>query len=389
MALSQWKEAILEGIFMEIEDGVVEEKNLERLENLVEILHREGSKVPESVKEAYCKVAVECTAKCLASERDEREAYTEAIRSIWLRRVMPLCDKVSCLVTRDLLSSCRRLWTAHNDEKACEALMDENTREKALLSLRKVVTELHPNHGYANGDRNEYMDESVEVESSEESGETEPMVESRALEVNQNSKASEDVEEDKESLSGTEQGRRSGESEAESPPRKIKTISSAVVDRALRKLRASKMDLVNALQRGGPSNLNNTSITEQEDDAANPSATDTAPSPSLMQRRATAQTFEWEDSIDESDGEMSEDGEKSSKSKRKRIVVSPLKRNQGGRRAKVPWTSAETLAVLKGYEKYGANWKRIKDECPILGRRTNGDIKDKFRVEMRRKERNP
>lgn len=188
MALSQWKEAILEGIFIEIEEGVVMEKNLERLENLVEILHKEGSKVPESVKEAYCQVAVECTAKCLAYERDAKKAYTEAIRSVWLRRIMPLCDKVSCLVTRDLLNGCRRLWTAHNDEKACMSLMDENTKDKALVSLRKVVSELHPNFD----DRNEDMDESEELESSEETGETEPMVEAREIEVNQNSKASED-----------------------------------------------------------------------------------------------------------------------------------------------------------------------------------------------------
>lgn len=196
MVLSQWKEAILEGIFMEIEEGVVMEKNLERLENLVEILHKEGSKVPKSVKEAYCQVAVECTAKCLAYEKDAKEAYTEAISSIWLRRIMPLCDKVSCLVTRDLLSSCRRLWSAHNDEKACENLKDENTRDKALVSLRKVVSELHPNFDYAYDDRNEDMDESEELESSEDTGETEPMVEVREIEVKQNSKASEAVEVD-------------------------------------------------------------------------------------------------------------------------------------------------------------------------------------------------
>lgn len=193
MALSQWKEAILEGIFMEIEDGVVEEKNLERLENLVEILHKEGSKVPETVKEAYCQVAVECTVKCLAYEKDAKKAYTEAIRSIWLRRIMPLCDKVSCLVTRDLLNSCRRLWTAHNDEKACQSLINEKTRDKALVSLRKVVSELNPN---LVSEVNPNMDESEDIESSEESEETESMVEVREVEVNLNSKASETMDED-------------------------------------------------------------------------------------------------------------------------------------------------------------------------------------------------
>lgn len=84
----------------------------------------------------------------------------------------------------------------------------------------------------------------------------------------------------------------SGGSKAESLPRQFKTISSAVVDRALRKLRASKMELVKALEKGGPSNLNNESITEQENDVANPSGTNTAPGPSLMERRSTAHTYE-------------------------------------------------------------------------------------------------
>ncbi|VVA90241.1 unnamed protein product [Arabis nemorensis] len=385
MALSQWKEAILEGVFMEIEEGVVMEKNLERLENLVEILHKEGSKVPKSVKEAYCQVAVECTAKCLAYEKDAKEAYTEAIRSIWLRRIIPLCDKVSCLVTRDLLSSCRRLWSAHNDEKACENLKDENTRDKALVSLRKVVSELHPNFDCAYDDRNEDMDESEELESSEDTGETEPMVEAREIEVNQ----TEAVEVDQEAALESPTTK---EPEAESPPRQIKTISTAIFNRALAELRASKIDLVNALKEGRSSNLNNEKIIEQENDVVNPSATNTGPKASLMERRSTAHTFEWEDSIDDSDEEMGDGGEKNNKSSRKKIVVPPLKRKQsveGARRINVPWSTAETLAVLKGYEKYGANWKRIKDECPILERRTNGDIKDKFRVEMKRQERHP
>jgi hypothetical protein len=52
---------------------------------------------------------------------------------------------------------------------------------------------------------------------------------------------------------------------------------------------------------------------------------------------------------------MGDDIERINKSKRKRIVVSPLKRNrcsEGARRPKLPWSTAETLAVLKGYEKY-------------------------------------
>ncbi|CAF2315314.1 unnamed protein product [Brassica napus] len=62
-------------IFMEIEDRVVEEKNLERLENLVEILHEEGSK---SVSKASC--GVHSKVSCLCERERERDAK-EAIRS--------------------------------------------------------------------------------------------------------------------------------------------------------------------------------------------------------------------------------------------------------------------------------------------------------------------
>lgn len=82
------------------------------------------------------------------------------------------------------------------------------------------------------------------------------------------------------------------EPEAESPPRQIKTISTAIFNRALAELRASKIELVNALKEGRSSNLNNEKITEQEDDVANPSATNTGPKASLMERRSTAHVFE-------------------------------------------------------------------------------------------------
>jgi hypothetical protein len=47
-----------------------------------------------------------------------------------------------------------------------------------------------------------------------------------------------------------------------------------------------------ALEKGRPSNLNNETITEQENDVANPSATNAAPRPSLMEPRSTAHTYE-------------------------------------------------------------------------------------------------
>lgn len=70
----------------------------------------------------------------------------------------------------------------------------------------------------------------------------------------------------------------------------MKTISSAVVAKALEELRASKIDLMNALaEAGGPSNWKVASTTQQENVVTDPPA---ANKPSLMERRATAQTYE-------------------------------------------------------------------------------------------------
>lgn len=91
-------------------------------------------------------------------------------------------------------------------------------------------------------------------------------------------------------LSDIEEEGPCGELEAESPPRRMKTISSAVVAKALEELRAAKIDLMNALaEAGGPSNWKVASTTQQENVVAGPPA---ANKPSLMERRATAQTCE-------------------------------------------------------------------------------------------------
>lgn len=83
-----------------------------------------------------------------------------------------------------------------------------------------------------------------------------------------------------------------GELVAESPPRRMKTISSAVVAEALEKLRGSKNDLMDALAEvGGPSNLNVTSIVQHENDVADPAASVKL---NLMERRTTAETYEVE-----------------------------------------------------------------------------------------------
>lgn len=51
------------------------------------------------------------------------------------------------------------------------------------------------------------------------------------------------------------------------------------------------------------------------------------------------------------------------------------------RRRYMDWTRDETMAVKEGYEKFGKRWAMIKHNCQHrLSRRTNVQIKDKFRA---------
>ncbi|XP_010557180.1 PREDICTED: uncharacterized protein LOC104826267 isoform X2 [Tarenaya hassleriana] len=384
MGLSRRKNAILREISKELENGLVEEENLERLEILEEILREEGTEIPESLKEAYRQVAMECTVRCLLYGVDMKRSLIEAIRRIWTKRVMALCDKSSSLVTRELRDDCRRLKLALTDEKVCDTLIEYRAKNKPLVSLKKLFSELHRETGAS--EHEESPDEAGEAEasgnrssSSQDDGKGKEIVLVNALP---------ELIPDYEQFIISNDGELVLVAEHSRPP--IKPIPTPVFDRVFKDLKASKQDMVKALEKAKASGLNDVSKKENLVMAkANLSSHEDAPKPTLMARSSKAQTYEWEDSIDDSTEESNGDGGKANISKRKKMAMSPLRKDgasKGPRKMKIGWTTAETQAILRGYEIHGPQWKLIKEENPILAHRTNVNIKDKFRVEMRRQE---
>ncbi|BFG33737.1 hypothetical protein CerSpe_200110 [Prunus speciosa] len=126
----------------------------------------------------------------------------------------------------------------------------------------------------------------------------------------------------------------------------------------------------------------------QTDDVnlGNPSSSNknNAPRPSLMERNTTAHTYEWDDSIDTSQGAMKDPGRLHLPSP-KRNAVSPLKKYENKRftkrRKAKRWSLLEEDTLRTGVQKYGAgNWKFILNSYhEIFEERTEVDLKDKWR----------
>ncbi|PQM40265.1 uncharacterized protein Pyn_40941 [Prunus yedoensis var. nudiflora] len=126
----------------------------------------------------------------------------------------------------------------------------------------------------------------------------------------------------------------------------------------------------------------------QTDDVnlGNPSCSNknNAPRPSLMERNTTAHTYEWDDSIDTSQGAMKDPGRLHLPSP-KRNAVSPLKKYENKRftkrRKAKRWSLLEEDTLRTGVQKYGAgNWKFILNSYrEIFEERTEVDLKDKWR----------
>lgn len=107
--------------------------------------------------------------------------------------------------------------------------------------------------------------------------------------------------------------------------------------------------------------------------------------PSLMERNATARTFEWDDSIDDSSEGTGDQMNRIHLDSPKRKAVSPLKKYELARFAKrrkpKRWSLEEEDALREAVKKYGkGNWKLIwNSRRDVFQERTEVDLKDKWR----------
>ncbi|XP_057952442.1 uncharacterized protein LOC131146705 [Malania oleifera] len=136
------KTLLLRSIKSETSKGSISEKLLNYLEFIEELDHTEGVVISESMKDAYCAVAVDCTVKCLEGKVDNRGKYFEAVLRIWKERI---CD-LEKSGANDLVSEQLRTWrdeieAAVWDTTVCKMILRMNTRNNALVLLEVYLTE--------------------------------------------------------------------------------------------------------------------------------------------------------------------------------------------------------------------------------------------------------
>ena len=136
------KTVLLRKIESEISDGSVSETILELLEIIEELDYKEGVAVLDSMKNAYCAVAVECTVKFLVGSGGKEGKYFDAVKRIWRGKI----HKMESSATAGLVSDQLRKWrddieAAVWDARVCEDILAKNTRNDALRLVRAYVAE--------------------------------------------------------------------------------------------------------------------------------------------------------------------------------------------------------------------------------------------------------
>nr|XP_048323922.1 uncharacterized protein LOC107411598 isoform X2 [Ziziphus jujuba var. spinosa] len=493
------KVVLLRAIESEVSEASVSEKILENLEMLEELDQREGTDTLDSMKAAYCAVALECTAKYLSASKPGK--YFEAVRRIWRGRVshMERSGK-SRLLTEELKKNGEEVEAAIWDANVSKKLCRMNTRNEALgllsvylgeawalmgpsfiewaarLSIKdKGVDGSGVEEGIGDGvdrDRGDVdnggnakdgghevgaqsnvgveVPEQVVVDSPERCAESglngllelavqfENRVDGNGNVSDHNPAAKKEVTTPKETRKenvglrckhvaahrrhrGPARITNGGDLDPEALCNKDDSLSSADVNKARQSLKSSRMELLavvtdplpEAIQRSeiiisnlATKNVNHEPSLQNEGrkdlDESNSSVDKNAetiqpsdinvgdpscshqknnvPRPTLMERNSTAQTYEWDDSID-----GSPERNRLHLPSPKRKISSPLQKYEmtkiAKRRKIKKWSLVEEETLRDGVKKFGkGNWKLILN-CyrDVFEERTEVDLKDKWR----------
>lgn len=120
------------------------ENILDVLEHIEELDHQDGKEVTcsESMKAAYCAVAVDCTVKFLEDDGDNNGGpYFEKVQSIWRERIAGLAISENGLVSEELLGWKDRVEAAMWDSDVRFTIFRRNTRYEAVKAVRLYVKE--------------------------------------------------------------------------------------------------------------------------------------------------------------------------------------------------------------------------------------------------------
>ncbi|CAK7323529.1 unnamed protein product, partial [Dovyalis caffra] len=138
------KTLLLRQLDAEIEEGSVSEKTLDSIEMIEEIDRNEGDLIMDSMKNAYCAVAVECTVKYMLGnlQRARKGKFLEAVERVWKERVGGLeREGRSELVTDELLKCWEEMELAMWDDGVAKRWLKRNTRNEAVETVRVYLGE--------------------------------------------------------------------------------------------------------------------------------------------------------------------------------------------------------------------------------------------------------
>uniref|UniRef100_A0A7N0U3T0 Uncharacterized protein n=1 Tax=Kalanchoe fedtschenkoi TaxID=63787 RepID=A0A7N0U3T0_KALFE len=134
------KIVLLRGIESEMDEGSVSERMLDALEVAFELDRRQGLDVLESMKVAYCSVAVDCVARFVKSVGGG-DVYLKAVERVWRRRIGPLIALNVDLVSEQLESWRDTVESAIWDDNVRDKLFVTNTRYEALVAIKGYLDE--------------------------------------------------------------------------------------------------------------------------------------------------------------------------------------------------------------------------------------------------------
>lgn len=138
------KTLLLRQIDADIEDGSVSEKTLDAIEMVEQIDRNEGDLIMDSMKNAYCAVAVECTVKYMLGnlQRARKGKFLEAVERVWKKRVAGLKrEGKSKLVTGKLMKCFEEMEVALKDDVVAKRWLKMNTRNEAAEMVRIYLGE--------------------------------------------------------------------------------------------------------------------------------------------------------------------------------------------------------------------------------------------------------
>ncbi|KAF9670931.1 hypothetical protein SADUNF_Sadunf13G0120500 [Salix dunnii] len=138
------KSILLRQIDADIEDGSVSEKTLDAIETVEQLDRNEGDLILDSMKNAYCAVAVECTVKYMLGnlQRARKGKFLEAVERVWKKRVGGLKrEGRSELVTGKLMKCFEEMEVALKDDGVAKRWLKRNTRNEAVEMVRVYLGE--------------------------------------------------------------------------------------------------------------------------------------------------------------------------------------------------------------------------------------------------------